>query len=170
MARSDDPLALELRTRGLRATPQRLVIARLLRDEPRHVTAEELFDEARALLPGVSLPTVYATLDLLAEVGAVRQVPLPGGAAVYDSRVDPHHHVRCRRCGAVQDLDVALDDGRRPGLGRAARLLGRRRLARAERRLCRLPQPRLAFGVCASTTAGGPTHRYGCRPRCAWRR
>jgi Fe2+ or Zn2+ uptake regulation protein len=110
MARSDDPLALELRTRGLRATPQRLVIAQLLREQPRHVTAEELFDEARALLPGISLPTVYATLDLLAEVGAVRQVPLPSGAAVYDSRVDPHHHVRCRRCGAVQDLDVALDD------------------------------------------------------------
>jgi Fur family ferric uptake transcriptional regulator/Fur family peroxide stress response transcriptional regulator len=110
MARSDDPLALELRTRGLRATPQRLVIAQLLREQPRHVTAEELFDEARALLPGISLPTVYATLDLLAEVGAVRQVPLPSGAAVYDSRVDPHHHVRCRRCGAVQDLDVVLDD------------------------------------------------------------
>jgi Fe2+ or Zn2+ uptake regulation protein len=111
MAKSDDPLALELRARGLRATPQRLVIAQLLRRQPRHVTAEELFDEARALLPGVSLPTVYATLDLLAEVGAVRPVPLPGGAAVYDSRVDRHHHVRCRRCGAVQDLDVALDDG-----------------------------------------------------------
>src|SRR3954462_12185703 len=110
MPRTDDPLALELRARRLRATPQRLVIARLLRETPRHVTAEELFDEARALLPGVSLPTVYATLELLSEVGAVRPVPLPSGAAVYDSRVDPHHHVRCRRCGAVQDLDVALDD------------------------------------------------------------
>jgi Fe2+ or Zn2+ uptake regulation protein len=110
MAASDDPLALELRARGLRATPQRLVIAQLLSETPRHVTAEQLFEEARALLPGVSLPTVYATLDLLADVGAVRQVPLPSGAAVYDSRVDPHHHVRCRRCGAVKDLDVALDD------------------------------------------------------------
>jgi Fe2+ or Zn2+ uptake regulation protein len=110
MRRCDDPLAVELRTRGLRATPQRLVLAQLLRDRPRHVTAEELFEDARKLLPGVSLPTVYATLDLLVEVGVVRQVPLPSGAAVYDSRVDPHHHVRCRRCGAVQDLDVAVDD------------------------------------------------------------
>src|SRR5262245_38129898 len=105
-----DPLVFELRTRGLRATPQRLVLARLLRVRPRHVTAEELFDEAGGQLPGGSLPTVYATLDLLAEVGAVRRVPLPGGAAVYDSRVEPHHHVRCRRCGAVHDVDVSLDD------------------------------------------------------------
>src|SRR4051794_39543428 len=111
MAGSDDPLALELRARGLRATPQRLVIAQLLRKTPRHVTADELFEEARELLPGVSLPTVYATLDLLAEVGAVRPVPLPSGAAVYDSRTEPHHHVRCRRCGAVSDVDVQLDDG-----------------------------------------------------------
>jgi Fe2+ or Zn2+ uptake regulation protein len=110
MGEIDDPLALELRARGLRATPQRLVLAGLLRDRPRHVTAEELFAEARTQLPGLSLPTVYATLDLLAEVGAVRQVPLPSGAAVYDSRPEPHHHVRCRRCGAVQDLDVELDE------------------------------------------------------------
>src|SRR4051794_28071704 len=110
MAASDDPLAQELRARGLRATPQRLVLARLLRERPRHVTADELYEEARALVPGVSLPTVYATLDLLADVGAVRQVPLPGGPALYDSRPEPHHHVRCRRCGALSDLDVPLDD------------------------------------------------------------
>ena len=110
MAEPGDPLVLELRARGLRATPQRLVLAQLLRERPRHVTAEELFEEARTQLPGVSLPTVYATLELLAEVGAVRQVPLPSGAAVYDSRPEPHHHVRCRRCGAVHDLDVALDE------------------------------------------------------------
>jgi Fe2+ or Zn2+ uptake regulation protein len=84
------------------------VIAELLREQPRHVTAEELFEEARALLPGVSLPTVYATLDLLAELGEARRVNV-GGPVLYDPRSEDHAHLRCRSCGAVFDVDVPFD-------------------------------------------------------------
>jgi Fur family transcriptional regulator, stress-responsive regulator len=75
----------------------------------RHVTVEQVRDAVADRLPGVSLPTVYATLDLLEELGLVRRVPAGGGAVLYDPRTEPHQHAVCRSCGAVQDLDVPVD-------------------------------------------------------------
>ena len=98
-----------LRDRGQRVTPQRLVLHRLLRADNQHVTAEELLERSHDALPNVSLPTVYATLDLLVDLGVVRRVPGTGPAQVYDTRGDQHHHVRCTVCGRVADLDAALD-------------------------------------------------------------
>jgi Fe2+ or Zn2+ uptake regulation protein len=63
-----------LRRRGMRVTSPRLVIHRLVLERDRHVTAEEVRDAVAASLPGVSLPTVYATLELLEELGIVRRV------------------------------------------------------------------------------------------------
>jgi len=98
-----------LRRRGQRVTPQRLVLHRLLRADARHLTAEELLERSRDALPNVSLPTVYATLDLFEDLGVVRRVPGTGPAQVYDTRGDQHHHLRCTVCGRVSDLDAALD-------------------------------------------------------------
>jgi Fe2+ or Zn2+ uptake regulation protein len=106
-----DELTEILHRRRQRATPQRLVILRELRRLARHCTAEEVRRAVRDELPGTSAPTVYATLDLLVELGLVRRVDAGGAAALYDPRVDPHQHVVCRRCGRVDDLEVVLDDG-----------------------------------------------------------
>ena len=106
--RHDDTRLTEaLRSRGLRVTSQRLVIHRLLRDVDRHVTADEVLRRAGELLPGMSLPTVYATLDLFTDLGLARRVSV-GGPALYDPRTEEHAHVRCRVCGRVEDLDVAV--------------------------------------------------------------
>jgi Fe2+ or Zn2+ uptake regulation protein len=102
-------LEQQLHERGMRVTPQRLLMHRTLRELDRHVTAEELLGEVSKRLPNASLPTVYATLDLFEELGAVRRVPTGGGAALYDPRTEPHNHVHCRRCGKVEDLDSAVD-------------------------------------------------------------
>jgi Fe2+ or Zn2+ uptake regulation protein len=99
-------LAVALRRRGQRSTPQRLAIARVLTDLDRHVTAERVHAEVSARMPGVSLPTVYATLELLEELGLVVRVATEGGAIVYDPRTDEHHHLVCRRCGAIADVDA----------------------------------------------------------------
>jgi len=104
-------LATALRERGQRATPQRLAIARVLTDLDRHVTAEHVHAEVSSRMPGVSLPTVYATLDLLEELGLARRVATEGGAVVYDPRTDEHHHLVCRGCGAIMDVDAAVDLG-----------------------------------------------------------
>jgi Fe2+ or Zn2+ uptake regulation protein len=105
----DSELTRALRTRGHRATPQRLVIHRALRELDRHVTADEVFALASARLPNVSLPTVYATLELFERLGIVHRVAAGPGAVLYDPRADEHHHLVCRRCGAVADVDVAVD-------------------------------------------------------------
>lgn len=105
----EDALCAALRQRGQRVTPQRLTISRVVRELDRHVTAEQVLTAVSDRLPGVSLPTVYATLDLLEELGSVRRVSAGGGAVLYDPRTHPHHHVVCRRCGAVADLDAPVD-------------------------------------------------------------
>jgi Fe2+ or Zn2+ uptake regulation protein len=110
--RNDDELAELLRERGLRATSQRVVMHRLLRDRNRHLSAEELLSEASERLPGVSLPTVYATLELFEQLGIVRRVNGGGGTLLWDTRADAHHHMICRRCGRIEDLEAPLDLGR----------------------------------------------------------
>src|SRR3954467_14206725 len=108
---ADDRLVAALRERGQRVTSQRLIIARLRRELDRHVTAGEVLRRASEQLPGVSLPTVYATLDLLTELGEARRVSV-GGPVLYDPRVEDHVHLRCRVCGRVEDLEVDVDTAR----------------------------------------------------------
>ncbi len=115
-----DELSTALRERGMRVTPQRIVLHRALRELDRHVTADELLDAVADRLPNVSLPTIYATLDLLEELGMVRRVQR-AGTTLFDPRIDSHHHLVCTGCGSIADLDADLDTRR---LERAAASLG----------------------------------------------
>src|SRR4051812_24745728 len=108
-AELDDRLTAALRGRGMRVTSQRLVLHRVLHELDAHVTAEDLLTAVAGRLPGMSLPTVYATLELLEELGAVRRVAIPGGPALYDPRTTPHHHLVCARCGRAQDVEADVD-------------------------------------------------------------
>jgi Fe2+ or Zn2+ uptake regulation protein len=110
-AAAEARLVAALKQRGQRVTSQRLVIGRLLRELDRHVTAEEVLRRASEQLPGVSLPTVYATLDLLTELGEARRVSV-GGPVLYDPRTNDHVHLRCRICGRVEDLEIDIDTAR----------------------------------------------------------
>ena len=108
----DERLTAKLRERSLRVTPQRLVIHRALCSQSQHMTAEQVLASVSEVLPGTSLPTVYSTLELLEVLGVVRRVGTGNGAVVFDSRVEPHAHTVCRRCGAMADLEgtAAPDD------------------------------------------------------------
>lgn len=105
----DQDLIERLRARGQRVTSQRLVINRMLRSRDQHVTAEEVLTAVSRTLPGTSLPTVYATLELFEQLGIVRRVAAGSGAVLFDSRTCDHHHLVCRGCGTVQDLDATVD-------------------------------------------------------------
>ena len=105
----DAALSDALRARGGRVTPQRLAIAKVVRETDGHMTAEAVFGQVSRRLPGVSLPTVYATLELLEDLGQVRRVPGVSGAVLFDPRTDPHDHFVCRRCGTVADLESGAD-------------------------------------------------------------
>ncbi|MBV9803913.1 MAG: transcriptional repressor [Solirubrobacterales bacterium] len=108
----DQHLVGKLRERHLRVTPQRIVIHRALCAQSQHLTADQVLARVSETLPGTSLPTVYSTLELLEELGLVRRVGTGNSAVVFDSRVEPHAHTVCRRCGAMADLEgtAAPDD------------------------------------------------------------
>ena len=101
-------LTTALRERGMRVTPQRVVVHLALQELDRHVTADELLDAVTERLPSVSLPTIYATLELLEELGMVRRVQR-AGTALFDPRTAPHHHLVCTSCGSVEDLEGELE-------------------------------------------------------------
>jgi Fe2+ or Zn2+ uptake regulation protein len=102
----DRELSDALRERGHRVTLPRLLVHRHVRASDRHLTAEQLHDELARELPSLSLATVYATLEVLEELGLVRRVGTLGGATLYDSRTAAHHHAICRRCGGVTDVEA----------------------------------------------------------------
>jgi Fe2+ or Zn2+ uptake regulation protein len=108
---TEQELKQTLRERGLRVTPQRILIHRALSDLGRHATADEVLARVEPQLPNASLPTVYATLELLEELGIAHRIAAGTGATLWDPRSEPHHHLVCRSCGRVDDLDVKLDTG-----------------------------------------------------------
>jgi Fe2+ or Zn2+ uptake regulation protein len=61
--------------------------------------------------PSLSPATVYATLDLLADLGLVRRISTLRGVALYDTRTDEHHHLLCHECGAITDLEAPVATG-----------------------------------------------------------
>jgi Fe2+ or Zn2+ uptake regulation protein len=120
-AQLDEELIAALRERGQRVTLPRLLVHRHVRRGDRHVTPEQVHAELSPALPSLSPATIYGTLDLLDSLGFVRRVSTERGGVTYDSRVEDHHHVVCRSCGRVQDLDAPLDTR---AAARAARAAG----------------------------------------------
>jgi Fe2+ or Zn2+ uptake regulation protein len=94
-----------MRAHGLRVTPQRRVIFRLLEGNDSHPTVEALYERARVEMPAISLKTVYQTVHELEALGEVRTLDLGTGSLRVDPNVDErHHHLVCTVCGRVRDL------------------------------------------------------------------
>jgi len=103
----EDPQAL-LREQGIQVTAQRLAVLRAVATQP-HATADTLIDLARSEIGSISRQSVYDTLAVLVEVGLIRRIQPVGSAARYEDRVgDNHHHVICRECGELADVDCAV--------------------------------------------------------------
>ena len=101
-----DPADL-LRQRGYRVTGQRLAVLRAVTRAP-HVTADAVAKTVRAEIGAISLQAVYDVLGVLVDAGLVRRIQPAGSPARFEARVsDNHHHVICRSCGRVADVDCA---------------------------------------------------------------
>ena len=97
-----------LREHGLQVTAQRLAVLEAVSDRP-HATADELIDDVRSSIGSVSRQAVYDTLAILVEKGVVRRIQPAGSPARYEDRVgDNHHHLVCRTCGRLVDVDCAI--------------------------------------------------------------
>ena len=89
---------------GQRFTEQRAAVFRFLSATDSHPSADEVFLEVRRSLPGISLATVYKSLETLVGCGLAVKLTYSDGSARYDGRTDPHHHARCVSCGKVMDI------------------------------------------------------------------
>ncbi len=97
-----------LEASGQRFTEQRAAVYRYLSSTDVHPTADEVFLTVRTDLPGISLATVYKSLETLVGCGLAVKLTYSDGSARYDGRTDPHHHARCTTCGIVMDIEGGL--------------------------------------------------------------
>ena len=99
-----------LRGAALRVTRPRLAVLEVVRQRP-HADTESVLTDVRAQLGAVSHQAVYDVLRALTDVGLLRRIQPAGSVARYEVRVgDNHHHVICRSCGAISDVDCAVGD------------------------------------------------------------
>jgi len=97
-----------LRSQGYRLTPQRLMILDAVQQAGDHVTPEQVYETVHRQNPAVSRATIYRTLDFLCEMRLVTAMRW-GGHTYYEIAGEtPHHHVICRTCGQVEELDIQL--------------------------------------------------------------
>jgi Fe2+ or Zn2+ uptake regulation protein len=99
--------AAQLRSGSLRVTRPRLAVLAALHEHP-HVDTDAVIDMVRADLGAVSHQAVYDVLRALTDAGLVRRIQPAGATARYEARIDDnHHHVVCRSCGVIADVDCA---------------------------------------------------------------
>ena len=94
-----------LREQGYRLTPQRLAILEVLKQADGHLSPTEIFNQVVQEIPGLTEATVYRTLNFLAEQGLVLVAHLGRGQLVYEFAEHDHHHLVCRNCGEMQEID-----------------------------------------------------------------
>jgi len=104
--RTPAELTTTFRAHGMKVTPQRQLLFRLLHDNSAHPTAEGLFAIASQVMPGISLRTVYQTLNDLAAMGELHVLQFSGGATRFDPNLTDHHHAKCDSCGDLRDVYV----------------------------------------------------------------
>lgn len=98
-----------LRAAGLQVTAQRVAVYRAVQESP-HAIADEIALNVRQELGAISRQAVYDALNAMSELGILRRIQPAGSAARYEQRVDNHHHLACRSCGSVTDIDCAVGE------------------------------------------------------------
>lgn len=99
-------VTVDIKELGL--TRQREVVLQVIRDEPEHLTANEVFDKAKQLLPGISFATVYNSLRYLKDAGLIAEISFGSGASRFDSMTTRHDHAICTKCGKLVDMELDL--------------------------------------------------------------
>ena len=112
-ASSRPEIADALRKAGLQVTAQRLAVYEAVKANP-HAMADQISEYARAEIGSISKQAVYNVLNVMYEHRLIRRIQPAGSPARYEDRVDDHHHLICRKCGTL--LDMECQDGEAPVL------------------------------------------------------
>jgi Fur family peroxide stress response transcriptional regulator len=100
-----------LRSKGYKATPQRIAICRIALNSRTHPSAQQVYEEVKKIHPTVSLATVYKTLEVLRNLNLVQEINFPNGQARFDPYMTPHINLVCLKCGSITDLnDTTIEE------------------------------------------------------------
>jgi Fur family transcriptional regulator, ferric uptake regulator len=94
-----------LKKKGLKLTPQRILITDIIHDAKGHITANEIIESVKAQMPGVNKSTIYRTLDILEEAGCVYKSEQGNEFIYHHDHEGHHHHLKCSRCGRTVSCD-----------------------------------------------------------------
>ncbi len=94
--------------KDLGLTKQREVVLQVIRETEAHLTANEVFDKSKQLLPTISFATVYNSLRYLKDAGHIAEISFGNGASRFDSLTSRHDHAICTKCGKLVDMDIEL--------------------------------------------------------------
>jgi Fe2+ or Zn2+ uptake regulation protein len=100
-----------LQVRGLKPTYQRLRILRYLQEHENHPTVEMIREDLVKEIPTISRTTIYNTLNALLQKGIVHAITITGTETRYDCKDFSHHHLLCKRCGQIIDMDIECPYG-----------------------------------------------------------
>jgi len=108
---SHDPVDVReaLRSAGLQVTAQRLAVYQAVQNTP-HAMADDILRVVKNELGVISKQAVYDALNMMAEHGIIRRIQPAGSPARYEHRVDNHHHLACRQCELLIDIDCAIGE------------------------------------------------------------
>ncbi|MBS1796694.1 MAG: transcriptional repressor [Acidobacteria bacterium] len=104
-------MSATIKIKELGLTKQREVVLQVIREEPEHLTANEVFDKAKQLLPSISFATVYNSLRYLKDAGLIAEISFGNGASRFDSMTSRHDHAICTKCGRLVDMEIDLPAG-----------------------------------------------------------
>lgn len=92
--------------KDLGLTKQREVVLQVIREAEVHLTANEVFDNAKQILPSISFATVYNSLRFLKDAGHIAEIQFGNGASRFDRKLSRHDHAICNKCGKLVDLEL----------------------------------------------------------------
>jgi Fur family peroxide stress response transcriptional regulator len=99
-----EQLSTTLKESGFKLTPQRLSIARYLEGNTSHPTAARIYEDLKPDFPSMSMATVYNTLNMMTELGLVKEYNLHKDQVHFDPDTNPHYHFCCTQCQAIIDI------------------------------------------------------------------
>ena len=97
-----------LKESGIRVTPQRLGVYKILKQEEKHkhLTADEIHEKINRKLPGVSLATIYTVLELFKENRLIQEIRIKVDKSCFEVGTSEHHHFLCNECGRILDINI----------------------------------------------------------------
>ncbi|MFH1359752.1 MAG: transcriptional repressor [Candidatus Omnitrophota bacterium] len=102
-----EKLVQVFKNQKIKVTPQRLSVYKTLMDAKGHLSAEEIYQNVRGKVPGISLGTVYSILEYLCAKGLIQEIKIDFERSLYEIKDGEHHHFLCRLCKSI--LDIRID-------------------------------------------------------------